>query len=124
MKANKYKAQKTRIDGLTFASKGEASCYEVLKNDPEIEILQTQPQVYLTAAKILYKPDFKCKEKKTGLVFYVEYKGVETASWRIKKKLWKSYGPSFLQIFKGSYNTGIKMVEEIKPVRKYCFECS
>ena len=58
--------------------------------------LELQPRVYLTKAKILYKPDFQ----EQGSHLYYEFKGVETASWRLKRRLWKVYGPGYLLVYK------------------------
>lgn len=58
--------------------------------------------VFLTHARIKSVPDFKCVTK-TGEILYVEAKGHETGEYRIKKKLWKYYGPAPLEVWKGSY---------------------
>lgn len=80
----------------------------------EIEILQTQDHVYLTDARILYIPDFKIFDKTIHETVHVEYKGPETAVWRIKRRLWIHYGPNRLRVYKGS---GLRMIvtEEIIP---------
>lgn len=70
-----------------------------------------QPKVYMTDARILYKPDFKCFDSKEGISFYVEAKGFETAVWKIKKRLWREYGPARLEIY-------TKMNIEIIPMGK------
>ena len=77
--------------------------FDLLSADPNIEVLQCQAQVKLTLAEIIYKPDFKCCDKRTGEVFYVEAKGFETPEWRIKRRLWMYYGPGRLEIYKGSH---------------------
>jgi len=115
---HKYKATRVNFDGYSFASKGEAACYQLLKDKEkrgELKLLRTQVQIYLTKAKILYKPDFECQDPDTNEIFYVEYKGVETPTWRIKRKLWIHYGPGRLIIYKGSYKGRIDIFEELIP---------
>lgn len=111
---SKYKNVKTQVDNYYFSSKLEANVYRLLKEKPEVEILQTQAQVYLTAAKILYKPDFKIMYKTIKEIVYVEAKGIETASWRIKRKLWMFYGPAPLLIYKAR-GTRLYLDETIVP---------
>jgi len=117
MWGNKYRNKKTSIDGYCFSSKLEASVYLELKrleNLNQIKIEQTQAQVHLTNAKILYKPDFKILNLNTNEIEYIEAKGVETASWRIKRKLWMYYGPGKLTIYKGN-STRVFISEVLQP---------
>lgn len=90
---SKYRAVRTEVDGITFASKAEASLYQYLKLTGQ-ESIEIGPKVYLTDAKILFKPDFRC-----GAVYY-EMKGMETPSYKLKKRLWQHYGPTALYIYK------------------------
>lgn len=102
----KFGAKKVSHDGRTFHSKLEAAVYEFLKlreKCGEIEILSTQAHTYLTKSRIHYIPDFKIYDKMLDEVVYVEAKGVETPTWRIKKRLWEFYGPGRLEIYKGKY---------------------
>lgn len=80
----------------------------------EIKILSLQDKVYLTHAKILYKPDFKIMDHTLNEIVWIEFKGKETASWAIKKRLWRFYGPGALRIYKAS-GSGVKMTEEVNP---------
>jgi len=111
---SKYGNTTTEQDGYSFASKLEASVYQLLKlraKALELQILQTQAQdhilpcitLYLSDARIGYIPDFKCLDLKNGTEFFVEAKGYETAKWPLIKKLWKAYGPAPLEIWKGHY---------------------
>jgi hypothetical protein len=93
-------------DGHSFASKLEAAVYfqlKILLMAGEIEILSFQPRVHLTDARILYIPDFKCRNLKTNEIYFVEAKGFETTDWKIKKRLWEKYGPGPLHIWHGTY---------------------
>lgn len=101
MNFNKYNAKKTQIDGIVFDSQAEADFYEELKLYQEmklLKIIKLQPKVYLTDAKILYKPDFLIEEN--GKMVYIDVKGMETQGFKIKKRLWKHYGPGILRILK------------------------
>lgn len=97
----KYRNQKVELDGRSFASKLEASVYTMLKG-MGFEILQCQDHVYLTDARILYVPDFKIRDDR-GTIAHAEAKGLETPTWRIKRRLWEHYGPNELLIFMGNH---------------------
>ena len=98
----KFRNKKVSSDGHSFASKLEAAVYQMLKY--EWENVEVQPSVYLTEARILYKPDFKVWQTNSELSgLYAEAKGFETDVWRIKRRLWEHYGPGRLQIYKGSH---------------------
>lgn len=114
---NKYNNVRTRLDGRSFASKGESDCYLMLKlleKAGEIVLEKCQHTIYLSAARIAYIVDFKIIDLKTNRDVWVEYKGFETTDWRLKKRLWKHYGPGPLQIYKG-YGLKMRMVEEVVP---------
>ena len=58
---SKYKSIKTKINGIVFDSKAEAHYYLFLKAEEKrgkLKIISLQPKIYLTEARILYKPDF------------------------------------------------------------------
>lgn len=98
---------RVRLDGYSFASKLEASVYLRLKislTAGKLKILEHQPRVHLTEARILYIPDFKCLDLQTNEIFFVEAKGFETPDWKIKKRLWEKYGPASLHIWRGTYS--------------------
>lgn len=96
---SKYLNKKCVIDGHKFDSLFEGQIYRHLLT-LKCQILEFQPKIHMTEAAILYKPDFKCKDTVTGEIYYVEAKGFETAMWKLKKRLWKSYGPTVLWIYK------------------------
>ncbi len=101
------------INGITFASRAEAALYQDLTLQ---KIAFTcQEKVYLTKANILFKPDFKEISK----AVYFEMKGAETATWRIKRKLWKFYGPGILLVYKMKGNKPY-LFETITPVESAC----
>lgn len=117
-KQGKYNNQKVERDNRTFASKGEAGLYDFLRlreQNGEITDLECQVQVHLTAAKILYKPDYRFKVN--GVFTWAEFKGFETNSWRIKRRLWIHYGPGILEIYKGQFPR-ISIHEVLIPTKK------
>ena len=90
---------RTEIDGIKFDSKAEAEYYFELKlreRAGQIKILEIQPAVYMTDARILYRADFLIEED--GVKKYIDVKGVETPVFKLKKKLWVYYGMGILQI--------------------------
>lgn len=106
-------------DGNPFPSKLERSVSNLLKlreKAGEIKIERQQARIHLTDAELLYIADFECFNTKTGEVFYVEAKGLETAVWRIKRNLYRFYGPAPLEIWKGSHGNP-KLFETIIPKR-------
>ena len=103
--------------GHSHASKLESAVCGIIslrQKAGELELLQSQDHVYLTKARILYIPDFKCLDKVTGETFYIESKGYEDQKWPIKKRLWKHYGPGRLEIWTGNYRNP-KLDEIIVP---------
>jgi hypothetical protein len=91
MRFSKYKAIKTIVDGITFASKREAYYYQLyskMKESGLISELQLQPKfpfLYNNKKQFTYVADFSFKDDK-GL-HIVDVKGVETPLFRLKKKL-------------------------------------
>ena len=114
---NKYGARKKTVEGITFDSTAEALFFVTLRDKQKkgsIKEIETQPKVYLTAAKILYKPDFKITFP-DGLQVYVDVKGMALPVFNLKKRLWKSYGPGLLKIVE--YKKGVfKTTEEVMGV--------
>lgn len=108
-------ATKVVVDGHKFPSKLEAAVYLMLKrkfDDGLLLAIELQDKVYLTDAKILFKPDFRVTAL-DGSHYWVEAKGKVLPVFGIKKRLWKCYGPGDLHIYKGSY-TKPKLDEIVK----------
>lgn len=91
-KASKYKAQKTVIDGISFASKLESNCYEYLKSMfPDVElqpVFVLQPKFRKDGKayrEIKYIADFKININ--GKEIIIDSKGMETTDFKIKEKL-------------------------------------
>ena len=105
----KYGNRKTTIDGITFDSKREAARYRQLKaleQAGEIADLELQPRFVLLDTftdshgkrhqAITYVADFQYTEG--GRIVVEDAKGVETAVFKIKRKLFLSRYPHELRI--------------------------
>tara|TARA_A100001011_G_C14289461_1_gene835433 strand:- start:119 stop:430 length:312 start_codon:yes stop_codon:yes gene_type:complete len=88
----KYRAIKTVVDGITFASRKEATRYtqlRVLQKSGLITELELQPKFkcVVEGVKICtYIADFQYKEN-NGLVTVEDVKGMKTPIYKLKKKL-------------------------------------
>lgn len=114
---HKYRAVKTTVDGVTYDSKLEANTIGFLRHMEragKIRDLELQPKVYLTEARILYKPDARYFDIERGTTVYAEAKGKGTAVWRIKRRLFAKYGDAPLLVFKACRGR-IALVEELHP---------
>lgn len=90
--ANKFKATKAEYDGKWYHSKGEAAYAQELdwlKKTGEIKEWDRQIKIPLKVNGVLicnYYVDFKVITKH-DTVQYHEYKGFETAEWKMKWQL-------------------------------------
>jgi hypothetical protein len=88
---SKYRAIKTEVDGITFASKKEAKRYQelrLLEKAGVIQDLRLQPkfEISVNGEHICdYIGDFNYVEN--GKVVIEDTKGVRTPVYRLKKKL-------------------------------------
>lgn len=106
---------KPKLYGYTFDSGLERDVYLMLKDSPDYTEVQVKDHVYLTRARILLIADFKITEL-SGAERWIEAKGFETPEWRIKRRLWKHYGPGPLEIWKRQGKKGLVLHETIIPV--------
>lgn len=100
-KKSKYRNRKVILDGRRFDSVGESVCYQyfkLLQSSLQVEILAFQEKIYLSEARILYKPDFTIYDIHSDYTYWVDFKGIRTASFALKARLWKAYGPGELKI--------------------------
>jgi len=96
---NKYRAVRTEIDNITFASKKEAARYQELRfleKAGEIKDLRLQVpfKFQLNGVHICkYLADFVFKERKNGYWIEVveDTKGRATRDYRIKKRMMKAF---------------------------------
>ena len=106
MRFSKYGNTKTTRAGRSFASKLEAALFDLLilrEKAGELKDVRQQVSVYLTDARIQMIPDYSAVNVETGETEYHESKGAESDVYRIKRRLWKYYGPGKLYVYKGSY---------------------
>lgn len=93
---SKYKATRTTIDGITFASYGEAERYaglKLLQRQGDISNLELQKSypIEVNGQKICtYVADFCYFDNKLGKEVIEDFKGFRTSVFKIKKKLMKA----------------------------------
>lgn len=95
---SKYRAKKTEVGGIVFDSLKEAKRYKelvLLERSGEIKRLILQPRFLIqdkfkynnkTERAIHYVADFMYTDK-TGAKFVEDIKGVKTAEYKLKRKL-------------------------------------
>ena len=101
---HKYRACKTTVDGITFDSGAEARRYGellLMKHGGAIRELTRQPRFELQAGfrdrhntwqrAIYYIADFQYEEVETGLTVVEDVKGIATAVFKLKKKLFLNH---------------------------------
>ena len=90
---SKFNAQRTEVDGITFASKAEARRYshlKMLERAGTIHDLELQPRFTLLVNKIkvaTYVADFRYRFVGVSLPVVEDVKGVQTAVYKLKKKM-------------------------------------
>lgn len=107
-KKSKYRAIKTKVDGISFDSKKEARRYKelkILEKADEIKSLELQPRFLLqekfkyngkTIRKIEYIADFRYIDEK-GNTIVEDVKGMKTEVYKIKKKIFlKKHGENLI----------------------------
>lgn len=110
---SKYNNKKVPFDGYNFDSIGECIRYQQLREEEKeglIEDLQVQPSFRLKAKivskgkpngqEIVYRADFGYYDLRSMQMEYEDYKGVETAVFKIKK--------AFVKYF---YDVDIKVIK-------------
>ncbi len=96
MKPNKYRACRTIVDGIRFASKREARRYldlKYLQLAGAISGLELQPAFKCVVKDVkicVYRADFAYVDKATGELVIEDVKGVKTAVYKLKKRLVKA----------------------------------
>jgi len=115
----RYGAVKTFVGNIAFPSKLEASVYKLLLTYENVTNIKLQDSVTVKEkcptcgdGPINWKVDFSYIDSDTKQKVYVEAKGVEGHSYKLRKKLWKANPPGVLHVYKGSYKNP-KLVETI-----------
>jgi len=102
--------------GKKYASKAEMQYAMHLDNmmrAGQLSDVAEQPRYKMTKAKIVYVPDFLVTDA-GGSRWCVDVKGAETDVFRLKKRLWRFYGPPMpLRLVKKT-GTGWTTVETIE----------
>ncbi len=110
--ANKYRAQKTRINGITFDSKREADRYLILLDKQrrgKIKNLRLQPRIPLEGRdgpimtptgrqQAAYVADFAYTDTKTGLEIFEDAKGYPTDVYKLKKSVCRAQGVEVIEV--------------------------
>ncbi len=90
-KKNKYNAQKTKVEGITFDSKKEARRYADLKLlAKQNEITALMRQVPFDLAGVTYKADFVYFDVKEKKWIVEDVKGMRTREYKMKAKQMKT----------------------------------
>jgi hypothetical protein len=102
---SKYGAVRTTVDGITFASKAEASRYTQLKllaKAGHISSLRLQPRYPLTINGTVvgtYVADFAFLDERTGKLVVEDVKGYATPVYKLKRRLVKAlYGIEITEV--------------------------
>lgn len=105
LRKHKYNAKKTVIDGITFASKKEATRYAqlcLLMKAKEIIDLKLQPAfpMEINGVKVCtYKADFQYMERDAKGYWQIvveDVKGMRTPVYKLKAKLFKALYPQMI----------------------------
>ena len=104
---SKYGAKRTTVDGVAFASQGEARRYQelrTLERFGEIQNLTLQPSFEIHPAfvasdgkkhrAIKYIADFRYQDRGRDVV--EDFKGVETAAFKLKSKMFQRLYPDIV----------------------------
>lgn len=107
--ANKYHAKRTTLDGITFSSKGESLRYAYLKQREkakEISALTLQPRmpIFIEGKKVCdVVLDFQYFDRKRNKTIYEDYKGMDNALSKLKRKLCEAYYQIDVEVIRHAY---------------------
>lgn len=92
-------AKRTEYNGVTYDSKAEAEWARVLDGEIRLEWIHG----WLRQVTVSLGPDFKTRVDflvftAYGVCHFAEVKGVETARFKIVRKLWPKYGLTELHV--------------------------
>lgn len=105
---HKYGARKVEFNGFTFDSRGEAKRYGellMMERAGVIAELTLQPEFEIHPAftdregrhhrAIKYRADFQYLDLEKGCTVVEDFKGVETAEFKLKAKMFRKLYPDF-----------------------------
>jgi len=101
-KPNKYKAQRTVYDGVSYAARLEVlrvGQLNLLVKAGEIITRSRQPFFKLGPTEVVYTADFLVVDK-DGTIHIEDTKGVEDKRFPVIRKLWASFGKYPLHVLK------------------------
>lgn len=128
MRANKFNAKKTYVDGIKFDSKAEAKYYLLLKwlkQAEQIKDFKLQPRFLLQEAfkkdgktfrKIEYVADFEVHNL-DGSIEIIDIKGVATESFKIKRKLYERRYDTPLKVLVYDESFGFIELDKLKKTK-------
>lgn len=115
-RSNKFGAKRCEHDGQAFRSQLERDVYATLKLLVEggyIKDLKREQSIQLTPS-IKHKLDFTYFDIQTNSMTGVEAKGMECATWNLKKRLYADFGEFKVNVWKASRGR-VECVETIQP---------
>ena len=111
MTYNKYKNKRCEIDGIKFQSLAEGNYYSMLKLLAGKEIKYFLRQVpFDLPGGIKYRVDFQVF-RNDGTTQFIDVKGVQTAEFRLKKKMVEALYPVKIVCMKKTGNYRFKEVK-------------
>jgi hypothetical protein len=118
---NKFNATRVKKDGHSFASKGEASLYDLLllrEKAGQIKDIRHQHQITFIDTVVNWRVDYSFWSNELNETVYAEYKGMETPDFVVKKNLWRTHGHGLLELWYGNYkNPYLKETIRTKPLK-------
>jgi len=110
-KRNKFSAEKTTRDGITFDSKREARRYDelrLLERGGEITDLRLQPEFDLlgqhmplisdAGRKLKYRADFSYFDVRKGKRVFEDAKGYRTPEYKLKRAILRAMGIEIVEV--------------------------
>jgi hypothetical protein len=115
---NKYGARTVRTaDGLVFQSAGEGDRYRDLslfEAAKAISGLKAHPTVKLFPG-IKWRLDYSYQDPPGGPTVFEDFKGKETADFKLKVKLWEYLGEGTLRLSRREADGKIRVYKEVTP---------
>ena len=120
IRKNKYNNRRRFAFGEWFDSEAEYDYHCVLlllKLAKKIIWFVHHPGRIELVQGVSYEPDYIVMDLGCA-IYYVEVKGMQSATWKIKKALWARYGPAPLKVVKRYIHLRFDLIGEINPVSR------